>query len=199
MRTTEVIPGVVHWTALNHKIGSEVSSYYLPGPAIVIDALLPDEGVGALPGPVEQVVLNSGHHNRDAGVIAEDSGAPIRAIAEVAAYLKGDLSVEAVGHGEQFAPGVTALHIGVICDDEGAIHIEHGEGALVIADAFRLKDGELGFFSDSLLGDDPEAVKSGLKAKFRELLTLEFDHLLFAHSDPLIGGGKASLEAFVED
>lgn len=56
----------------------------------------------------------------------------------------------------------------------------------------------LGFFSDDLLGDDPAKVKRGLNDAFRGLLTRDFDHLLFAHGEPLVGGGNAALREFLE-
>jgi hypothetical protein len=48
------------------------------------------------------------------------------------------------------------------------------------------------------MGDDPEAVKRGLRDAFAELLERDFDHLLFAHGTPVVGGGKAALEAFLD-
>ena len=35
-----------------------------------------------------------------------------------------------------------------------------------------------------------------LRDALRALLELPFDHLLFAHGDPVVGGGKAALRAF---
>jgi hypothetical protein len=51
---------------------------------------------------------------------------------------------------------------------------------------------------DYLIGDQPNDIKQGLKDAYRGLLTRDFDHLLFAHGDPLVGGGKAALREFVE-
>ncbi len=50
-----------------------------------------------------------------------------------------------------------------------------------------------------LLGNDPTAVRAGLRESLRGLLSLDFDNLLFAHGEPLIGGGKAALRALVAD
>jgi len=59
-------------------------------------------------------------------------------------------------------------------------------------------DGALGFFSDSLLGDDPDAEKQRLREGFARLLdNVDFDHLLLAHGTPIIGDGRAQLERFV--
>ena len=48
-----------------------------------------------------------------------------------------------------------------------------------------------------LLGDDPAAVQAGLRESLRGLLELDFDSLLFAHGEPLIGGGRAAVREFV--
>ncbi len=94
---------------------------------------------------------------------------------------------------------MTALHVGVLCDDEGALHIDAGDGALLLADAVHQSDDGLGFFSDPLLGDDPESVKQGLKAVLHALAdSLEFDALLLAHGEPLQTGGRGALRAFAE-
>ena len=46
--------------------------------------------------------------------------------------------------------------------------------------------------------DDPENTKRGLlTAISRALAELEFDHVLLAHGDPIIGGGRAALEDLV--
>jgi len=37
----------------------------------------------------------------------------------------------------------------------------------------------------------------GFRAALRRLLDLDFDSLLFAHGEPLIGGGRAALREFV--
>ena len=196
----EILPGVHHWTAHHDPIQARVSSYYVAPAGIVIDPKIPEEGgLDALPGRPQQVVLTSGHHDRDARAFAEAFDIPIRASREADAYLGGTLPIEPFGDGDEIAPGVTAIHIGKLCDDEGALHLAVAEGAIVLADALNRYGETLAFFPDWLLGDDPEAVKAGLRQAFEGLLTRDFDHLLFAHGEPLIGGAKAALRAFVKD
>ena len=48
-----------------------------------------------------------------------------------------------------------------------------------------------------LLGDHPSRVRAGLRESLRRLLDLDFDSLLFAHGEPLIGGGRATLQEFI--
>jgi hypothetical protein len=67
---------------------------------------------------------------------------------------------------------------------------------VAIADGVHDYDG-LGFFSDDLLGDDPEAEKQRLRDGFARLCEeVDFDHLLFAHGAPILGNGRAVLRAF---
>ena len=97
--------------------------------------------------------------------------------------------------GDELAPGITAHEVGVLCPEETALHIEVGDGFVSLADSLTNYE-ELGFVSDGLLGDDPEAIKSGLSESFRRLLNLEFDGLLLAHGNPIVPGGKEQLERF---
>jgi hypothetical protein len=47
------------------------------------------------------------------------------------------------------------------------------------------------------MGDDPPQVRAGLRAALRRLLALEPDHLLFAHGEPVVGGGSEALRTFL--
>lgn len=192
----ELFSGVYHWTAFHQPINSRVSSYYVQPAGVVIDPKIPEEGLEELPGTPQQVLLTSGHHNRDARQFAERFGIPIRASHEAAEYLGGKLDVETFGDGDEIAPGVTAIHIGKLSDDEGAFHIAVADGAIAFADGVIRYGGALGFVPDELIGEHPDRVKEGLKEAFRGLLTRDFENLLFAHGDPLAGGGKAALREF---
>ena len=55
----------------------------------------------------------------------------------------------------------------------------------------------MAFVPDGLM-DEPEWAKAGLREAYRALLHLDFDHMLLAHGDPVVGGGKEALRAFVE-
>ena len=67
--------------------------------------------------------------------------------------------------------------------------------ALAVADGVTNHDG-LGFVPDSLM-DDPEDTKAGLRDAYARLAdTLEFENLLTAHGDPVIGGARRALAQF---
>ena len=192
----EILPGLFHWTTFHEPIGAPVSSYFVEPAGVVVDPKVPEDGLDALPGDPQQVVLTTGLHHRDAPRFAEAFGIPVRASVPARDRLGDTLAVETYDDGEEVAPGVTALIIGKLCDDEGALHIAVAEGALVFADGLIRYGDTLAFVPDELLGDHPDRVKEGLKEAFGALLTRDFDHLLFAHGDPQIGGGKSALRTF---
>ncbi len=194
----ELLPGVWHWTAPHPNTGSEVSSYWVRPSRALIDVLLPDEGTEPFrEEPPERVLLSNRHHLRHAERFAEEFGCVIECSKPGLHEFENGPGVQGFDFGEEVAPGIEALEVGAICPDESALLIRDA-GALSIADGIRHYDGEMDFFADWLLGDDPEGVKAGLRESYRGLLDLDFDSLLFAHGDPLIGGGKEALRRFAE-
>jgi hypothetical protein len=193
----EVLPGVWHWTAEHPRIGVEVSSHWVPASAAVIDPLLPpDEGMDPFRRePPERVLLSNRHHLRDSESFAEEFGSVIECSKPGLHEFDGGPEVEGFDFGDEVAPGIEALEVGAICPDESALWIRDA-GALVIADGILRYRGEMRFVSDGLLGDDPGAVKAGLREAYSGLLERDFDNLLFAHGDPLLGGGKEALRRF---
>lgn len=194
----EILDGVWHWTATHPNTGSEVSSYWVRPADAVVDALLPDEGLDAFADqPPERVLLSNRHHLRHGERFAERFGSVIECSKPGLHEFEAGPPVEGFDFGDEVAPGVQALEVGAICPDESALFLRDAR-ALAIADGIRHYDGEMGFFPDWLLGDDPDGVRDGLRASYRGLLDLDFDNLLFAHGDPLVGGGKEALSRFAE-
>lgn len=193
----EIAEGIFHWTAVHEPINTTVSSYFIAPAGVVLDPKIPPDGWDALPAEPQQILLTSGHHLRDAPAFAQRFGIPIRGSQEAAEHIGDEATIDTFAAGEEVAPGIIALHIGVLCPDEGALQIAAGGGALAIADGVTPRDGGLGFFSDSLLGDDPEAIKRGLKQAYAQVLDRPFRHLLFAHGEPVLDTGRADLQAFV--
>jgi hypothetical protein len=189
----EIAPGVYDYSAFHRGIRVTVHSHFVAGPGVLIDPMPVDE---ELPGEPRLAVLTNRHHLRGAAGF----GCPILCHeAGLHEFAGGDVDVEGFAFGDQLAPGVRALEVGVLCPEETALHIAAGDGLLAFADAVvRDGDGRLGFVSDWLLGDDPEAIKAGLREAFARLLEQEeFDGLLLAHGDPMPSGGRAALQAFV--
>lgn len=198
----EVLPGVHHWTAMHPRIRLPVDSYYLDAAGVVLDPMVPREGLEWFERrkPPTAIVLTNRHHLRHSERYAERFACPIRCSERGLHEFERGPTVEGFAFGEEPAPGVTAHQLGSICPDDTALHIRTaGGGALAFADGLtRPRGGGLRFVPGFLMGDDPAAVRAGLAESLRRLLALDFDHLLFAHGDPLIGGGKAALRAFID-
>jgi glyoxylase-like metal-dependent hydrolase (beta-lactamase superfamily II) len=195
----EVLPGVWHWTAEHPKIHAEVSSHWVPASGALIDPLLPpDRDLEPFRSqPPDRVLLSNRHHLRQAERFADEFGCVIECSQPGLHEFENGPGVQGFEFGEEAAPGIEALEVGAICPDESALWIRE-PGALVIGDGIVHRDGEMRFVSDGLLGDDPEGVKAGLRRAYSRLLDRDLDNLLFAHGDPLIGGGKEALRRFAQ-
>jgi len=199
----EVVDGIVHWAVVHPSTGMPAHSHYLTDTGTLLDPMVPPEGLGWFDrlGAPQRVLLTNRHHLRDAERFAEIYECPILCHPEGLYEFADGPRVEPMAPGDEPAPGLVVHEVGVICPDEVAVYAEVGPGALAVADGVRRhSDGSLGFFSDGLLGDDPEAVKAGLRAAYRQLAeALGFDVLLFAHGDPIPSGGREALAAFGAD
>ena len=207
MPIREVLPGVHHWTATHPAIGSPVSSYLVEAASTLLDPLVPEEGLDwfARRGAPERVLLTNRLHSRHTQRFVAAFGC--RVLTQRAGLHhfgpEGEIrDLEPVGFeaGEELPGGIQSHAVGVLCPDETAFTIPGPEPALAIADGVvRDGDGPLLFVPDFLLGEDPAAVKRGLRAAYRRILERDrdFDHLLFAHGQPWIGGGRRALAEFL--
>jgi hypothetical protein len=197
----EILPGVFHWTAFRDTIGTDVHSYYHEPSGTVLDPMVPLAGLEAFDGRrVERVVLTNRHHYRQADAFRERFGASVHCHEAGLHAFSADAGVAGFAFGDELAAGVRALEVGVLTPEETAIHLAGGGGALAFADAvIRGDHGELGFVPDELLGDDPLAIRAGLREAFGRLAREEeFDGLLMAHGEPLRAAGRSALLTFAQ-
>jgi hypothetical protein len=196
----EIAPGIWHWTSKHPRIGVEVSSYLLEPEGVVLDPMVPDEGMEwfAEHGPPTRVVLTNRHHDRDAAEFVAALGVGVHVIREgLHEYEDKDLDVEAFDFGDELPGGLRVHEVGVICPDETAVEIPRAN-ALAIADgAMNYAGGELHFVPDEYIGDDAAAIKAGLREVYARLADeLEPEILLIAHGSPVVGGGADALRRF---
>jgi glyoxylase-like metal-dependent hydrolase (beta-lactamase superfamily II) len=196
----ELAPGLWHWTAVRERIGLEVSSYYLQNERVIIDPMIPPEGLVWFDGPgaPEHAIMSNRHHDRDAWRLRDAFGCTVHCIRNGVHELEGRGPVEPFDFGDELPGGIVVYEVDAICPDETALHIPRHR-ALAVADGVVNWDGgeQLQFVPDWLM-DDPEVTKQRLRDAYRDLLELDFDVLLPAHGDPLTTGGKQALREFVE-
>ena len=199
----EVLPGVFHWTTPHPKIHIDVSSYWLDRDGVVIDPLVPaKEGLAwfaGRPSPPTAVLLSNRHHYRDSARFAEAFGCTVRCNgAGLHEFADGE-AVEGFEPGDRLPGSLVACEVGGLCPDETALYLPEKRAVFLADGLVRVgADGLLGFVPDVLM-DDPPATKRELLAAYSRLLAeLDFEHVLLAHGDPLIGDGRARLQEVVD-
>ena len=194
----EIAPGLWHWTAPHDRIGLEVSSYYLSGERVLIDPMVPPAGLEWFDehGRPEHVLLTNRHHDRHAWRLRDAFGCTVHCIRNGVHELAGRGPVEAFDFGDELPGGAIVHEVDAICPDETALYVP-AHRALACADGVVRRSGRpgLSFVPDELM-DAPEQTKAGLRDAYRRLLDLDFDLLLLAHGEPVVGGGREALRAF---
>jgi hypothetical protein len=195
----EILDGIMHWTAVHPNIGTEVSSYYVAPSRTLIDPMATDEALEWLAGQKAEpsrIVLTNRHHLRGSERFQREFGCTIHCHRAGLHEFRDGPEVEGFAFGDRVAPKIRALEVDAICEEETALLVERGSGALAVADAVVNYDG-LRFVPDHLIGDNPDVVKKRICGAFGRLLDRRFDALLFAHGPPITEGGKALLQEFV--
>jgi hypothetical protein len=201
----EILPGLFHWTARHPRIGIVVSSYWVENGGVLLDPLVPpDVGLewfaSRSPAP-SAIVLSNRHHYRQSDLFAEQFGCAVRCVsAGLHEFTHGE-RVEPFEFGDELPGGLVAVQIDAICPDETALYsparrwIEFADG-VVRGGPHGARD-ELGFVADGLMDDPPLTKQRLLEAFARTLEELEFEHVLLAHGDPLVGNGRDALRELV--
>lgn len=192
----EIAPGLWHWTARHEHIRADVSSYYLERERVLIDPMVPSEGMDWLEGhgPPEHILMTNRHHDRRSWELRDRFGCTVHCVRNGIYELEGRGPAEPFDFGDELPGGAIAHEVDVICPDETALHIA-AHNALACADGVIHYGEELGFVPEQFM-DDPARTKAGLRDAYSHLLDLDFDILLVAHGTPWLGGAKEALRRF---
>jgi hypothetical protein len=189
----ELSPGLWHWSVRHPHIGQAVSSYYLAQEQVLLDPMLPPDGVRFFESvsTPKHVLLTNRHHDRDAWELHARFGCEVHCISNGCYELEGRGPVTAFEFGDELPGGVHVYEVDAICPDETALFIP-AHRALACADGVVQWPGVDGlmFVADGLM-DEPEQTKRRLVDAYRPLLDLEFELLLLAHGVPQRDGRRA--------
>lgn len=196
----EIAPGLFHWTAFHPDQRVVVSSYFVESAKVLIDPMLPDDGLGWFETRrPEHVLLTNRYHSRGSAGFADAFGSRVRCHRAGLEHVRERVAAEPFEHGEILAGGIEALAVPGEVPDETALFVPDAGGGLTFADILiREGDGPLGFAPDGWYGDDPEPAKARVVEAGRALLTRDFRHLLLTHGDPIVDGGRGALRTFLE-
>jgi hypothetical protein len=199
----EILPGMFHWKTFHKGIQAFVHSYYINAtdPAVLIDPRIPAQGIEwfAAHGAPQHVYLTNRHHYRHSGRFVARYGVRVWCHKDgLHEFTQGE-KVRGFSHGKELPGGILALKVGALCPEETALYLPLNGGLLSVGDAIVRDRGKLSFVPDEYMGNNPKSVKRGLRKAFLEhLREREFDHLLFAHGAPWIGGAKDALGRFLQ-
>lgn len=196
----EIAPDLWYWSVRHDRIGHDVSSYYLARERVVIDAMVPPEGMDWFErhgGTPEHVLMSNRHHDRHAWRYQQAFGCTVHCVRNGLHEVQDRGSVQPFDFGAELPGGIRVYEVDAICPDETALHIP-AQRALLCADGVVRWPGKegLSFVADELM-DDPEQTKADLRRAYEALLGLDFDLLLMAHGEPVLGEGKEALSAFL--
>lgn len=197
----EILPGVWHWASHHEKIGQPVHSCFMPnvGGGVLVDPRLPEGGLDAIRelGEPANVLLTNRHHYRHSGGFRAEFDTLVHCHSAGMHEFTVEEEVEPFEHGEMLLGSVEALEVGVLCPEETALLFPVHGGILALGDCVIHYGGELGFVPDKYLGEDPPAIQRGIRASLASHLDRDFEHMIFAHGEPITEDGKARLAAFV--
>jgi glyoxylase-like metal-dependent hydrolase (beta-lactamase superfamily II) len=200
----ELLPGVWHWTAPHPNLGgAHVSSYWLEESGVLIDPLLPPDGIEwfeSRTNAPSAIVLANRHHYRDSGRLHERYGVDVHVPAAGMHQFTHGEPVVPYRAGDQLPGGLIAVSVGGLSPDDSGLYLASAS-ALWLADTIVRAPEDpgdpIGWVVDSLM-DDPPETKRELLAAFRRILDeIAFENLMLAHGLPLIGDGHLALEELV--
>jgi hypothetical protein len=197
----ELVAGIIHWSSPHPRIGVEVSSYGLTSSRVLIDPIMPPDGLDWFDEhdfKPEAILLTNRHHLRAGAEIVARFGCSVHASRPgMHEFEGGQVEVQAFDWGDELPGGAIAHQVNAISPDESALELPK-ERALAVADGV-INYETLAFVPDHLM-DEPDHTKRGLFDAYERITDhVDFEHLLIAHGDPVILNGRAELREFARN
>jgi hypothetical protein len=190
-RVVTVVPGIVHWTVQDDRIGFRSDAYGVETSdgKVLIDPLpLSTEAVDSL-GEVVAICLTEGQHQRSAWRLRKRLGVPV--YAPEGAHALDETPDHWYADGQKLpgalraidTPGFGTVHCALILErDPGGPVLFSGD--LVVREG----EGAFGLIPDKYVDDPP-----GIRASVAKLLDLAPEVLCPAHGAPAASGGGERL------
>jgi glyoxylase-like metal-dependent hydrolase (beta-lactamase superfamily II) len=191
-RVEVVVPGLLHWTVEDDRIGgtrSDAWALTTGAETILVDPLPLDTDAVTVLGNVRLVVLTIQSHQRSAWKVRKQHHVPVFApkgcegLEETPDYWYED--------GAELPGGLKAIHTPGPCEASYAIHVpREGGNVLFVGDLLvrPVDDGPLAFVP-SEYQDDPLRTRESV----RRLLSLDAPIICSGHGAPVVGGGVEAL------
>jgi hypothetical protein len=197
----ELAPGLWFWHTIHPRHGIRISSYYCADTGVLVDPRVPEEGLDWFRDRTAPSVamLTNRHHYRDCAAFVEAFGTRVLCNRLGAMEFTHGEPVEFFDAGDDLPGDVRALEVGAICPDETALHLRAHRAVAVADGVVRFPhDGPLGFVP-AMLMFDPPTTRAGLASAYARIADeVDFDHLLLAHGDPIVGTGRMELRRFAQ-
>ncbi len=199
----EILKHIYHWTTFHEGIQSMVHSYYVQNSRVsfLIDPRIPKPGLNWFDKhePPRHIYLTNRLHYRHSADFVHYFNCKVWCHQAGLHHFNRQQHVIGFKNRERLPGGVIAINIDSLCPEETVLYIPLHGGILSIADSIIRERGKLIFVPDELLGDNPKQIKIAIKAQYKKLLRRKFQHLLFAHGQPIIGNGRESLMQFLAE
>jgi glyoxylase-like metal-dependent hydrolase (beta-lactamase superfamily II) len=185
----EVVPGVVHWSVANRRIGGMTSASHAvrtgsEGSVLIDPVRLADDHLETL-APVEAIVLTAATHQRAAWRYRKQFGATVYLPAGSRAT--DEEPDEHYRAGDTLPGGLEAVHTPGPEDPHYAL-LKRDSHVLFCPDLVMVEDGDLVFVPGEYHEDPGETRRS-----VESLLELPFDVLCLDHGPPFLDDPKESL------
>lgn len=194
----EIARGLWDWSAFHPNIGARVHSHYWEPGGLLIDPMLPKEGLAWFRGRPRRpraIILTNRLHSRHSRELAHALGLTVCCHRAGLHEFPKEWGVKGFEHEELLASGARPLEVGALCPEETALALP--DGAIALGDSVVRAGRKLSFVPDQYMGDDPEGVKRGLRESLTRVAERPFEHLLLAHGAPFVGDGRDVLRRFL--
>jgi hypothetical protein len=190
--TTEVVPGVRHWSVSDDRINGFVSSAHslaTDDGTVLIDPLPLEQAAFAAFGRVNAICLTTSSHQRSSWRLRRELGVPVY-VPALARELDEEPD-ERYGEGDRLPGGLLAVFTPGAGTTQHTFLLEQGPGVAFVPDLLARPPGMDVMLTPAEYMHDPQEARRTLE----QLLELRFDVLCLGHGAPVTTGAHEAIRA----